>query len=486
MSTIRATTRPHTRQVLLWAWVSLLLGSLLWPLAAPGELLLRDMAVVDDPAFSLGALGFGDLPSRNAPQDAVLALLALPSLIPVSWVARVLLVTAGLAGAWGAMRLGRAQFAAVTVAIYNPFVVERLLQGHWSLVVAAWLLPLVVALRAHPRAQIVAMWAASLTPTGAVIAGVVAVATSRRRVLTGIFALLAWLPWLVPALLTTPTSGGAEAFTVRAEAGVGTIGTVLGLGGIWNAEAVPGSREAGFAVAGVVLFVVLLTGMRACPPALLALALLGLVTCLGTWALPGLTSWMVFHVPGAGLFRDSQKLLMLAIPAYVSMAAGVTRPLQWVAVVLALLQVPDAPREVQVLRPSYSDTTDLAELAAGRDVLIIGAPTLVLRDDGLPVVDPRAKAVSLVESGELRVDGITTDPPSPRWSEAVDAWGNRDLDHLRELGVGVVIAGQQVVETGAGPQRGWRFHLGLGLTVFWLLLPLGLLPARSAVRRSQR
>ncbi|BAC19492.1 hypothetical protein [Corynebacterium efficiens] len=475
-------TRKTARQILLWAWVSLLLGSLLWPLAAPGELLLRDMAVVDDPALTLGALGFGDLPSRNAPQDGVLALLALPGLIPVSWVVRVLLVAAGLAGAWGAMQLGRAQFAAVTVALYNPFVVERLLQGHWSLVLAAWLLPLVVALRAHPRAQIVAMWAASLTPTGAVAAAVVAVATSRRRILTAVFALLAWLPWLVPALLSTPTSGGAQAFAVRAEAGVGTIGTVLGLGGIWNAGAVPASRETGFAVAGVVLFVVLLAGVRNCPPVLLGLGAIGLAACLATWALPGFTSWLVVHVPGAGLFRDSQKLLMLAIPAYVSMAAGLNRPLQWAAVVLALLQIPDAPREVQVLRPSSGNTAGLAELAAGRDVLIIGAPTLVLRDDGLPVVDPRAKAVSLVESGELRVDGIITDPPSPRWTAAVDAWSHHDLDRLRELGVGVVIDGDNVVETGAGPQRGWRFHLGLGLTVFWLLLPFGLV----FIRRRQR
>ncbi|NMB23395.1 MAG: hypothetical protein GX983_08565, partial [Corynebacterium sp.] len=82
-------TSQHTRQILLWAWVSLLLGSLLWPLAAPGELLLRDMAVVDDPALSLNALGFGDLPSRNAPQDGVLALVGvLPGFLPVSWAVR--------------------------------------------------------------------------------------------------------------------------------------------------------------------------------------------------------------------------------------------------------------------------------------------------------------------------------------------------------------------------------------------------------------
>ena len=53
-----------TRRILLWAWTTVLLGSLLWPLAAPGELLLRDMSVVDHPALSLNTLGFGDLPSK--------------------------------------------------------------------------------------------------------------------------------------------------------------------------------------------------------------------------------------------------------------------------------------------------------------------------------------------------------------------------------------------------------------------------------------
>lgn len=470
-----------TRRAVLWAWVTVLLGSLLWPLAAPGELLLRDMVVVDDPAFSLSALGFGDLPSRNAPQDGVLALLALPGLIPVSWAVRAMLVAAGLAGAWGAMQLGRAQFAAVTIAIYNPFVVERLLQGHWSLVMAVWLLPLIVALRHNPRAQIVAMWAASLTPTGAVVAAVVAVSTSSRRVLTTVFALLTWLPWLVPALLTTPTSGGAQAFMVRAEAYVGTVGTVLGLGGIWNAGAVPTSREAGFAVAGVALFVVLLAGLRNCPPVLILLATIGIGGCLMSWLLPELFGWAVAYIPGAGLVRDSQKLLMLAVPAYVAMAAGLNRPLEWVAVVLSLLQLPDAPREVQVLRPESSvsvERAELAELAAGRDVLIYGAPTLTTRSDALPIVDPRSKALSLVESGELRVDGIITDAPSRRWTDAMQAWRSQDLEQLEKLGVGVIIDGDTIAETGAGPQRGWGFWTGLGLTVFWMVLPLGLFGMR--------
>lgn len=376
------------------------------------------------------------------------------------------------------MQLGRARFLAVAIAIYNPFVVERLLQGHWSLVIAAWLLPLIVALRKHPRAQIIAMWVASLTPTGAVIAAVVAVATSRRRGLTALFAGLSWLPWLVPALLAPPTSGGALAFAIRAEAQAGTLGTALGLGGIWNADAVPASREAGFALFGVLLFALLLLGLRNCPWPLLVLALVGFAGALGSWILPGIFSWTVSYIPGAALFRDSQKLLMLAIPAYVSMAAGLNKPLEWVAVFLALLQIPDAPREMAVLQPVQGRSTELVELAAGRDVFIVDAPTLVLRTDGLPVVDPRSKELALVESGELRVDGVITDAPSRRWGEATAAWRSRDLQRLEELGIGVVIAGDEVVETSAGPQRGWGFWTGLGLTVFWLLLPLGLFGVR--------
>ncbi|WP_080791746.1 hypothetical protein [Corynebacterium pacaense] len=468
------------RRTLLWAWATVLLALLLWPLAAPGELLLRDMAVVDSPALSLNAFGFGDLPARNAPQDGVLALFGF---LPVSWLVRVILLASGLAGAYGAMRLGPAQFAAVTITIYNPFVVERLLQGHWSLVMAAWLLPLIAALREHPRWQIVAMWAGSLTPTGAVVATVVGVVASRSRVRTACLGVVTWLPWLVPALLSTPTSGGATAFVVRAEAHASTPGTMLGLGGIWNADAVPASRESGFALFGIALFAVLITGFRNCPRPVLILGTCGLLACAGSWLLPGVFSWVVSTVPGAGLFRDSQKLLMFAIPAYAAMAGGLSRPpVEELAVALALVQMPDAPREVAVLRPEYSDTAELANLARGRDVLLVDAPPLVARSDGLPVVDPRSKALSLVESGELRVDGEITDSRSQRHVEASRAWGDGDLNELRELGVGVVVDGGTVTETGAGPRRGWRFHLGIALSLMWLVFPL-VFPLVAALRR---
>ncbi|ALC06912.1 hypothetical protein CDES_12840 [Corynebacterium deserti GIMN1.010] len=470
-----------TRRIALWAWATVLLGSLLWPLAAPGELLFRDMSVVDNPALSLNALGFGDLPSRNAPQDGVLALFGF---LPVSWLVRAMLLVAGLAGAWGAMQLGRAQFAAVTVAIYNPFVIERLLQGHWSLVIAVWLLPLIVALRAHPRAQILAIWAASITPTGAVVAAIVGVTVSRRKSVTTLFSILSFLPWLVPSLLSAPTSGGALTFAIRAETYASTLGTALGLGGIWNAGAVPQSRELGFAVAGILLFIILLAGFRNCPWPLGVLALAGLVGAIGPWLLPELFTWMIAYIPGTALFRDSHKLLMFVIPAYVCLAAGLKNPFSWIATVLALLQIPDAPREVAVMSPSsahVAEVSALAERAAGRDVLIVGSNSLVSRDDGIPVVDPRTKALSVVESGELRVDGIITDAPSNRWTQAMGAWHAGDLDRLAQLGVGMVVDGDTIVETTAPPQRGWKFYLGLSLTVLWLMLPLGLLIRSSKI-----
>ncbi|MFP7365869.1 hypothetical protein SFC07_08880 [Corynebacterium callunae] len=474
-----------THRMLLWAWSTLLVGSLLWPLAHPGELLLRDMAVVDNPALSLNALGFGDLPARNAPQDGVLALLAF---MPVSWLVRIMLVLAGLAGAWGAMRLGKAPFAAVTIAIYNPFVVERLLQGHWSLVMAAWLLPLIISLRKSPRWQIVVMWAASLSPTGAFVAVIVGVASSRRKALTAIFGLLSWLPWLIPALLAPPAAAGVSVFGIRAEGFAGTVGTALGLGGIWNAGAVPASREAGFAIAGILLFIVLLGGLRNCPWPLLVLAVAGFLGALSPWLVPEYFTWAIANIPGAALFRDSQKLLMFVIPAYVALAAGLRTPLAWVATLLALLQIPDAPRAVAVLQPSSTHveaTADLAELAAGRDVLLVGQSTLVLREDGIVVVDPRTKALSVVESGELRVDGVVTDAPSQRWVAAQDTWARGDLEQLEELGVGVVVAEDgSIIETAAAPQRGWRFYLGVGLSIGWLVLPVGLLFFRP--RRSTR
>src|SRR5699024_12535294 len=92
------------------------------------------------------------------------------------------------------------------------------------------------------------------------------------------------------------------------------------LGGIWNAGAVPAPREAGFAVAGILLFAILLAGFKNCPWVLALLAVIGFVGAIGPWLMPNLFTWTIAYVPGAALFRDSQKLLIMAIHALVCLA----------------------------------------------------------------------------------------------------------------------------------------------------------------------
>lgn len=466
-------------------WAGLLIVALLWPLALPGQLALRDMLVLDSPALSAGALGTGDLPARNAPQDGVLAVAGI--WLPASWVARLMILGGAVAGAWGAVLLARtrragpvATLAALTLTLWNPAVVERLLQGHWSLVIAAWLLPLIAAagLTGRTHLQWGALWAASLTPTGGLFALLTALATARgRRLPTALIGLLCCLPWLLPGLLLSGGATGAAsvaAFAPRSEGWpggqAGTVISVLGLGGIWNADAVPLSRTLGFALVGVVLSALLLTRVRHVPGPLLVLAGLGLGGALLPVLLPDLWTTALTSVPGAGLLRDASKLTLLAVPAWVAAAASVNR---WAGVILALalLQVPDAPRALAPLTPQEITVDEsLVERAAGRDVLLADATPLTLRPDGTVIVEPLTKALPTVESGALTVDGVLVDPPAPRWSAAMDAWGSQDLGRLAKLGVGLVLADGQVTEIPGVEPRSRA--LGLSLLAVWSAVPL--------------
>ncbi|QGU01134.1 hypothetical protein CKALI_01170 [Corynebacterium kalinowskii] len=469
------------------AWSVLLIGSLLWPFALPGILLHRDMAVIAHPALSESALGFGDLPARNAPQDGLLALVG--TVIDASWFARGLLVIAATLGALGAVHVARhcaaskpATLLALTITLVNPFVVERLLQGQWSLVIAAWLLPgiAVWSLSGTYRLLLPAMWLASLTPTGAVVALIVALTAAFRRPILA-YGLLLTLPWLIPSILAAPPAlpAGGSSFAARAEHLVGTVGAVLGLGGIWNSAAVPASRESGFALAGVLLFVILASQMRRIPKRLTALAIFGICGAILLTFAPRLAETLVGAVPGAALFRDSHKLVLFAIPAYAFLAARV-RPVSLVVVGLlaAVLHVWDAPLAVDKLQPVPEPPTlaTLQEAAKGRDVFVPGLGTLT-RDGS---VNPLVKAVSMVENGELRVDGTLVDAPSPRFTQATELYNRGDLEGLASLGVGVIYDGA-VTELAPPTRPSWRWWLGLSLLLSWLALGAAslLVPARA-------
>ncbi|MBF6437592.1 hypothetical protein [Nocardia cyriacigeorgica] len=364
------------------------------PLLAPGYLLLRDAVSTPRSYLTDAALGLGDAAPRAVPQDALLA--ALSTVADGGLVVKAILLAALWAAGYGAAVLARellrvplaAQLVAVTVAIWNPFVAERLLQGHWSLLTGYAALPW-TALAAHRLrcragrrndgrstdrahtdrstdptaaaptrgsgfrdwAALAACFAAAgLTPTGALLAGIVGLLIAGRRNFPGVLLLLAAAsaPWLVATVAsgagTEPSDpAGIAAFAARAEPGLGTLGSLAGLGGIWNADAVPWSRTTPLAVLGTAILLVLVafgvravaggslrrTGSPPTPSARTGRRLLGLA--VAAVLLPALAAtawgmdvleWLVVEVPGAGLLRDTQKYVALAMPAYALCAAA--------------------------------------------------------------------------------------------------------------------------------------------------------------------
>ena len=160
-----------------------------------------------------------------------------------------------------------------------------------------------------------------------------AVTRSARRLgaLVGLLLLAANAPWIVAGFLHAGTAltdpAGARAFALHAEGAVPAPLAALGLGGIWNSEAVLPSRTG---LAGWV-WLVAARRPRRCRTAAVGYAstgrrdvtayavcwLVGWGTAVLGWALPDQMAWVVSHVPGGGLVRDGSRLLALCAPALV-------------------------------------------------------------------------------------------------------------------------------------------------------------------------
>ena len=197
------------------------------PLLAPGHLLLRDGVSTPRSYLSDAALGLSEAAPRALPQDFAVALAS--HVVDGGLVVKALLVAGLWLAGWGAARLAAAllpeagvagHFVAVTIAVWNPYVAERLLQGHWSLLVGYGCLPWVATTMLRLRTSLSSPWPeicalvfwtalAGLTPTGLMLAATVALAcvfapgSGRPRWLCAMVglgvALLAALPWLVAA-----------------------------------------------------------------------------------------------------------------------------------------------------------------------------------------------------------------------------------------------------------------------------------------------
>jgi hypothetical protein len=462
------------------------------PLLAPGYLLLRDAVSTPRSYLSDAALGLTEAAPRALPQDFAIALAS--HLFDGGLVVKALLLAGLWLAGWGAARLtaevlpeaGLAgQFVAATVAIWNPYVAERLLQGHWSLLVGYGCLPWVaytmMRLRSGAAGLVaglggLAFWIAlaGLTPTGLLLAAVVALVAvaapgpgCRRwwcaAAVTG-FSVLAALPWLVAAAVSTSLSTyqasgvpGVGAFAARAEPGLGTLGSLAGLGGIWNAEAVPGSRSTLFAVvATIVLVTVVAVGLpvvvrhrTALPLMVLAASAVLLPAVMASG--PGLSAVraVVEAVPGLGVLRDGQKWVALAVPGYALSAA---------AAVITLKRVrPALPSAVAAVTCCALVVATLPDLAFG----VGGRMTAVRYPAGWAAVaaqinaDPRPVAVLPADSmRQFSWSGpAPVLDPLPRWVRAdVLTTGDLTISGHTVLGEGAnARAVQELLLAGADP-----------------------------------
>ncbi|MGB3885799.1 hypothetical protein [Gordonia sp. (in: high G+C Gram-positive bacteria)] len=483
---------------MLYAFSALLTALICGPIFGK-YLLYRDAVATPQFPMTASALGIDGSAPRAVPQDTALALAS--RLVDGGWLVAGFTALALFAAGVGYGKLaaqlipvsGRAgTVAAAAVAIWNPFVAERLLQGHWSLLAGyaalGWTVLAVLSLHREPSWRRWAMLAGAfaaggLTPTGSILVLLVAVVTAVAarlpgRMLTGLVG--CWVvtasPWLVGAVVSSNvgSSGGATAFALRAEPWLGTFGTALGLGGIWNADAVPASRTGPWALVATVILVSVvalgtwsmvrlrLDSARTVGALGVLAAVVVLVVVLAATS-PGiaLMDMLLAHVPGAGLVRDTHKYLALAVP-FVSLAAA--------AAVAALRRlIPAGFAVAAMLALVVAPLPDLA-WGVGGNIKPVAYPADYGRVTGLigANADGRSGAVALwpadnvrrlswvggqslsplprmldapvVVSGELFVDGEPVDSPTGRTFEVVETLRDGgDTRELAHLGIGWVV-----------------------------------------------
>jgi hypothetical protein len=437
------------------------------PLMRPGYLLLRDAVSTPRSYLSDTALGLTS-PPRATPQDFAMAIAS--HVVDGGVVVKALLFAGLWLAGWGAARLvatalpeagTSGQFVAITVAIWNPYVAERLLQGHWSLLVGYGCLPWVASAVLELRSADgpgwwgfcgLAFWIAlaGLTPTGQMLAATVALVcvavpgTGRPRWLCAAVALgaalVTALPWLVAAVsgpsMTSDEAAnalGIAAFAPRAEPGLGTLLSLASLGGIWNGDAVPATRATFFAVvsAGMLLGVVA-AGLPAVVrrPAVVPLLALSAVAVLVPTALatgPGLhvLRAVLDAVPGLGVLRDGQKWVALALPGYALAGAGAVLTLRrWLAPALTaavcclalVLSLPDLAWGAWGKVQSVRYPTGWAAVAAAINsdpgtvaVLPAGTMRRFRWSGAAPVLDPLPRWLrsDVLATGDLAISGVT-------------------------------------------------------------------------------
>lgn len=505
----------------------------LWPDAGTGDeqaFMLRDMFASPTLALNLPALGAGNTPPRAIPQDTLLALAS--PIIAADTLLALIVITAAILGGWGASRLAAraaraiqvadiassthtrahalattlgAQFLAPLLVIWTPYTIERFLQGQWSVSAAAMLLPTVAYLalgpstartqceHAHP-----ARWGAlglvvavcAITPTGIILSTIVALVFARRWAQRAAIALVAALlasPWILAAVFSSASSTAdplsATAFAAgpvpavnHAVGPLSTLVTLLGLGGMWNVDAIATSRG-GLAVAAGALLVFALTvvGVMAArrerptrqltrTAIMLLIAALLIPAALATPPGLALMGTLLEYLPGAGLFRDTSKFVALALPALVVLLgiaavelSRLARHITSANVCTLTVVAPMVAAALVVLAsvPGYTtDIRDAAQQPLSRDLeeireIIAAEPESAIallppgnyrtRADGVSSIDPALKLLpgEPIDPGYLIVDGRIVDGDLNAMAVLRELYNGED--HLAERGIGWVL-----------------------------------------------
>ena len=336
------------------AAAGLVLGLLaLGPGLRRGFLLSYDMVFVPREPFTSAMFGLAGGAPRAVPSDFAVALAS--RLLPADIVQKlVLLLIFVLACSGAAALLDRepvlARLAAAVFYGWNPYVAERLIIGQWALLLGyaglPWVLQAVLSLDDGKRG--VGRLALALLPAviggfaamaiTALVAVPVAVSTRRPRTVAVALAALAVgsLPWLIPSVLHTVYADpvGVAAFSARADTPFGTVGSLVMLGGTWNATTVPKAYGGHWSAIWLALVLAAIAGYavlglrRRRWPGLATGAVAGLVIAAIGVTAPGraLLRGAIGFWPGFAIVRDGQQFTALLALAE---AAGFGLAVAW-------------------------------------------------------------------------------------------------------------------------------------------------------------
>jgi hypothetical protein len=359
----------RTWRVRLRAWlagagpglaVGLALGLLaLGPGLRRGFLLSYDMVFVPREPFTAAIAGLSGGPPRAVPSDAVVA--AVSRVLPADVAQKLILLSVFMLACSGvAALLDRepwfARIAAAVCYAWNPFVAGRLIIGQWALLLGYAGLPWALrAVTAHPVASWRGAGRLGLALLPAAVGGFAAMTVSalvvlpaaalsrpgaRQRLAAAGSALAVLttlsLPWLIPSLLRTMYAdpAGAAAFAARADTPFGTVGSLVMLGGMWNAQTVPAGYGGWWSVLWLALILAAATGYVVFAgrrwPGLGFAAVAGLAIAAAGATAPGQTVLrdVTRLWPGFAILRDGQQFVA---PLALAEALGAGLLVAWVA-----------------------------------------------------------------------------------------------------------------------------------------------------------